>query len=254
MKRFQTIFFSIAIILIAITGCKKQDITYPSAAINDYLQLQSGKYITYRLDSLLFTNFGTQDTIISYQAMDIVDSQITDNLGRPSWRVNRFLSDTTGTAPWILTETYMVTATRQDYEVVENNLRYIKLVIPIINGYNWSGNSYINTNSPTDPTTEPDFTYLANWSYTYDSVGLPFNTLSGTVANAITIDQRNEFYGDSTDNTVISGLNYSVEAYGKGIGLIYKKLIHWEYQPPNIQDQFGSYSGFGITLNMIDHN
>ncbi len=258
MKKFRTIFFLTILMAIAITSCKKQNYNYPSAQLTDYLQLAPGKYITYRLDSLEFTNFGTQTTTVSFQAMDIIDTLITDNLGRPSWRVNRFLSDTTGTQPWVFNETYMITATRNDVEVVENNLRFIKLVLPILNGYNWQGNSYIDTNVPIDTSngvnTDPDLSYFANWTYTYDSVGSPFTTIGGVVPNSITIDQQNEFYGDSTNPAVISGENYSVEVYGKGIGLIYKNLIHWEYQPPNIQDPVGAYFGYGITLNMIDHN
>src|SRR5580704_7702403 len=215
MKTFRTIFSLITILLTVLSGCKKQSYDYPSAQLTDYLQLAPGKYITYRLDSLEFTNFGTQTSTVSFQAMDVIDTIITDNLGRPTWRVNRFLSDTTGTQPWVFNETYMITATRTDVEVVENNLRFIKLVLPILNGYNWPGNSYIDTNVPVDTSngvnTDPDLSYFANWNYTYDSVAMPCTTLGGLVPNSITIDQQSEFYGDSTNQAVISGENYSVE-------------------------------------------
>jgi hypothetical protein len=258
MKKFYLIF--LLSVIVSGIGCKKYStINYQSSQLTDYLQLQSGKYVIYRLDSLEFTNFGTQSTIVSYQAMDVIDSPITDNLGRPSWRVNRFLSDTTGTQPWVFNETYMITATRNDVEVVENNLRFIKLVLPIVNGFNWNGNSYIDTNVPlTDSSgtvnTDPDLSYFADWNYVYDSVGMPFNTLGGIVSNSIIIDQDNFFYGDTTNSNVTSGLTYSVEVYGKGIGLIYKNLIYWVYQPPNIQDMDSSYYGYGIKLNMLSHN
>jgi hypothetical protein len=256
MKISRSILF--LVIIIAISSCKKQSATLQSAQLTDYLQLQPGKYITYRLDSLEFVNFGTQATTISYQAMDMIDSPTTDNLGRPSWIVNRYLSDTTGTAPWTYNESYLITATRQDVEVDENNLRFIKLVLPITNGFNWQGNSYIDTNVPVDTgstsNTDPDLSYFAGWTYTYDSVGLPFNTIGGIVLNSITIDQTNQYYGDSTNNTLVSGVTFSEEVYGKGIGLIYKNLVYWQYQPPNIQDPTGAYFGYGIRLNMINHN
>jgi len=257
MKKNQAIFFLIAIMVLF--GCKKSSsINFPSAQLSDYLQLQSGKYITYRLDSLEFTNFGTQRTIVSYQAMDLVDTIITDNLGRVGWRINRYLNDTAASGSWVFNETYMITPTRNDVEVVENNLRFIKLVLPIVDGFNWSGNSYIDTNVPIDTNgsinTDPDLSYFANWTYTYDSVGLPYTTLSGIVPNAIIINQANQYYGDSTNSSAPSGVTYSQEVYGKGIGLIYKSLIYWQYQPPNIQDPVSSYFGYGITLNMIDHN
>jgi hypothetical protein len=251
MKKLQVLFI-ISLVLITAGGCKKT-VGTPSATIQptDYLQLQVGKYVTYRLDSLQFVNFGSQDTIVSYQAMDVVDTLITDNLGRPSWRVIRYLSDTTGTAPWVPDITYMVTVTKQDVEVVENNLRFIKLVYPVSNGYNWSGNSYIDVTSDTFNV----LTYMQGWNYTYDSVGLLFNTLGGTVANSLTVIQEPDITnGDFSDPTRFSERDYSTEVYGKGIGLIYKSFLHQEYQPPNGGSNSGSNSGYGLTLNMIDHN
>jgi hypothetical protein len=253
MKKFYFIFLLVA--TMAIFSCKKSsDVNFPSAQLTDYLNLAPGKYVIYRLDSLVFVNFGTQRTTVSYQAMDVIDTIITDNLGRPSWRVNRFLSDTTGTAPWILNETYMITATRNDVEVVENNLRFIKLVLPVMNGFNWSGNSYIDTDKDTVITNDPDLSYFAGWNYVYDSVGMPYTTLDSIVNNAVIVNETNQYYGDSTNPSTISGVTYSQEVYGKGIGLIHKNLTYWVYQPPYVQDPVASYYGYGIELNMISHN
>ena len=114
MNRKSKIFFSASLLLILIiAGCKKTD-NYPSAPLSDYMPMQLGKTITYRLDSLVFLNFGTMDSTFSYLAKDVVEDSISDNLGRPSWRVVRYLSDTTGTQPWSPIETYMVTPTRTD--------------------------------------------------------------------------------------------------------------------------------------------
>jgi hypothetical protein len=43
--------------------------------------------------------------------------------------------------------------------------------------------------------------------------------------------------------------NYSVEKYAKNVGLVYKELTMWDYQPNT-----GAKTGFGIRLRMIDHN
>ncbi len=117
-------------LLFFMDSCKKSD-TYQSDQLTDYLQLQIGKYITYRMDSLQYINFNTQDTIVSYLAKDVIEDSVVDNLGRPSWRVIRYLSDTTGTSPWIPNEAYLITPTRETVEVVENNLRFQKLKLPI---------------------------------------------------------------------------------------------------------------------------
>jgi hypothetical protein len=242
-------FLMLSVIVYIESGCNKSA-TVQTPQLTAYLQLQPGKYITYRLDSLEFTNFGTVATTTSYQARDIVDTLITDNLGRPSWRVIRYLRDTSGTTPWTEDETYMVTATRTDVEVVENNMRFIKLVLPIVNGYNWPGNSYIDVTSDTFNVVN----YLANWSYTYANLGMPYTTLGGVVANSVTVNQRDETIGDPSDSTSYSERNYSIEVYGQGIGLIYKNFLHKEFQPPNGNTPVSYTLGYGITLNMIDHN
>ena len=251
MKKIPLFFILVSTTLFYLEGCKKTTGS-PSATLQptNYMQLQSGKYIIYRLDSTEFVNFGTQTVVVSYQAMDVIDSLITDNLGRPSWRVFRYLSDTLGVQPWVPAETYLITPTKQDVEVVENNLRYIKLVYPIENGYNWSGNSYIDVTTDTFNV----LTYMQGWNYVYDSVGLPFSALGGIVTNSITVNQVNDTIGTVGDAASFSEIDFSEEVYGQGIGLIYKNFLHQEYQPPNGSTSVGSTSGYGIRLNMLSHN
>lgn len=251
------LYISLVIVLV-IFGCKKT-YNYPSDPLSDYMQLQPGKYITYRLDSLIFINFGTQDTTISYLAKDVIDAPITDNLGRPSWRVIRYLSDTTGVAPWTPTETYMLTPTRQAFEMIENNQRLLKLESPIVNGFDWSGNSYIDTK--TTYANVPnlgswDYSYMSNWDYVYDSVGSPYTVLAGTIPYSIIVHQADDSTGTPSMivDSVISSKTYSEEVYGKGIGLIFKNFVYWQYQPPNVGIPVGSISGYGLKLNMVDHN
>jgi len=245
MKKRYPYILSIVLIFFMI-ACKKTD-TFHSDQLTDYLQLQPGKYITYRMDSLQFINFGTEDTIISYLARDVIQDSVVDNLGRPSWRVIRYLSDTTGTSPWLPNEAYLITPTRETIEVVENNLRFQKLKLPVINGFSWKGNSYIETES-----IYSDYTYLDNWDYTYDSVGMPYNLASGTIPNTLVVHQRDVVRGN--DTSFIRTTDYSVEVYAKGIGLIYKNFLHTEFQPPNVGTPVPTTTGYGLTLSMVDHN
>ncbi|MEJ0102227.1 MAG: hypothetical protein WDO19_06580 [Bacteroidota bacterium] len=47
--------------VVSISSCKKQTETYTSDQLSDYLPLEVGKYITYRLDSTVFLNFGKKE-------------------------------------------------------------------------------------------------------------------------------------------------------------------------------------------------
>jgi len=80
-------------------SCKKSTEDYPTAQLSEYQPLATGKYITYRLDSTVFKSFGTVPEVHSYQEKHVVDSLLPDALGRPSYRVFRFIRDTSGTGP-----------------------------------------------------------------------------------------------------------------------------------------------------------
>lgn len=233
------------IVFIGIAGCQKND-TYQSAPLSDYYNTTIGHTIEYRLDSTVFIFYGQRDTVIKYRAKDVVEAAITDNLGRPSFRVVRYLSDTTGTSPWIPKATFLVTPTVQTLEVVENNLRFQKLKLPISDNYTWKGNTFLDTYS-----LGSTIRYMDDWDYAYKNLQKPYMVWNNVrVDSTITIKQRDEIIGTPSDYYAYSEKNLSEEVYAKGIGLIYKNFIHWEYQPPNGGNP-GYKTGYGIKLTMI---
>lgn len=235
-------------LVLLFSSCKKVDSNFTSESINDYFPLQIGKYITYNLDSTVFVNFGQDEVVNHYQAQDVVDAQITDNLGRPAYRIIRYLR-TDSTQPWTPNNVFEAVATTNTLEYVENNLRFLKLSLPIKNGFSWPGNSYIDSYS-----TDLDVTYLADWTYVYDSVDVPLTINSLNIDSTITVDERNEFLGQdpSIAGTQYAEKTYSIEKYGKGIGLIYRDFIHFEFQGDSSLSP--GYTGYGVRLSIIDHN
>jgi hypothetical protein len=234
---------------ILLNGCKKQTESFTSAALSDYYPLQPGKYITYDLDSTVFINFGQNDTIIKYQVQDVADSQITDNTGRPAYRIIRYIRKDASQS-WSPNNTFMVVPADNSIEFVENNLRFQKLKLPVNEGFSWKGNSFIDTYS-----LNSEVKYLADWDYTYDSVNVPLTVGTLNFDSTIKISQRDEFLGQDPNlpGTQYAEKNYGVEKYAKSIGLIYKEFIHWEYQGEQ-PGKPGYYLGYGIKLSITDHN
>jgi hypothetical protein len=229
-------------------SCQKQQLdTYSLTPLSAYFPLQTGKYITYDLDSLVFINFGARDSIIHYQVKYYTDSTLTDNLGRTAYRIIRYIRDS-ATAPWTSDNTFMAVNTGNTIEWVENNLRFIKLAEPLTAGFSWSGNSYIDTH-----TTNSDVPYLDGWQYTYDSMNVPMTLNSITVDSTIKVSEQNQTSGIPNNTNYYSEIIYSSENYAKGIGLVYRNFLYQEYQPP-VNGQPGYYNGYGVTLTMIDHN
>ncbi len=242
-------YFGLALLIITLfTACTKQNEIYSTASLSDYFSLQPGKYITYDLDSTVYINFGQKDTVRKYQVKDSVESKITDNLGRPALRIVRYIRKNSG-QQWIASNTFMAVATSTSIEFVENNLRFIKLVLPIKQDYTWKGNKYLEAYSLNSTTK-----YLDDWDYTYDSIDVPITLRGVMLTSTIKVKQRDEFLGQDPKlpSTQYAEKNYSVEKYAKNIGLVYKEFLHWEYQ--GTQSGSPGYTGYGIKLTMTGHN
>lgn len=229
---------------VVFTACKKTTEVLETNTVSEFYPLQVGKYITYNLDSTVFINFGTKDTIMNYQVKHVVDAQITDNLGRPAYRIIRYIRKTPANA-WAPDNTFMAIGTEFTMEFIENNMRFIKLKGPVRDGYTWKGNSYIDLGT--------DYRYLEDWDYTYDSVNVSSTIGTFTLDSTLKVDQRDEVIGNPGDPNSYSELNNSSEKYAKGIGMVYRNFLHVEYQPPT--PGRGAYRiGYGVRLTMIDHN
>ena len=243
------------ILLFIFISCKKQTEVYSSEPISDYLPVEVGRYITYRIDSTVFTNQGRNEEVHKYQVKHEVEKLIEDNLGRPSYRIIQYLSDSTGTQPWVPIGTYFITPLSDQVEVIEDNLRFVKLHLPIKVNYSWQGNSHLSSNPYNTLYSFSNDDNMTDWTYTYDLFE-PVASIEGQSVNDVyTIFHVDEaLNAPVTDPSSYGARNYSLEKYAKDIGLVYKDYILWEYQP-NTGGSGGGYKvGFGIKMWMIDHN
>lgn len=238
-----------------ITSCGKKEDGFTSDKIEDYLQMETGKYIHYRLDSLRFTAFGQKDTIVSYEAKDVVEGPTTDNMGRAGWRIQRYLRalNSTNENEWSPLISYTVTPTGNSMELNENNFRYIKLTTPIRDGRSWRGNGYLPNNPYQDLFDFSNDEDIQEWDYTYQDVGASLTLNNNTYDNTISILQ----IADSANTPIVdprvpASKSYWMEKYAKGVGLVYKEVEIWEYQPATSQSAYRH--GYGLKLTIIDHN
>ncbi|HMJ45834.1 MAG TPA: hypothetical protein VK498_00795 [Ferruginibacter sp.] len=237
------------ILLIHFSACNKSEQYISSATIQDYSPLAVGKYISYNLDSIVTVNFGSGFVIRNYQVKYQVDELITDNLGRPAYRIIRYIRKTVSN-PWQPDATFMAVNTGTSLEFVENNLRFIKLKFPVRNGYAWKGNSFIDTQSGNS-----ELIYLDNWDYEYDSVGVRTTIGTFNLERTLIVKQQDELIGDPADPLQYSEKNYAVEKYAEGIGMVYHNFFHSEFQPArNGMAAHFKDGSYGIILTMIDHN
>jgi hypothetical protein len=244
----------LAIILSGIISCNEKE-EFTTESINDYIPLLAGKSITYRVDSLVFTAFGRVEEIHKYQVKHVIDAQVLDNLGRPSYRVYRYISDSTGTQPWQASGTYFITPLSDQIELSEDNLRVIKLHAPIRDGYTWSGNTYLPPNPYGPLYTFSNDDNMEAWDFYYDGNPSSFSYRGFDYDDVLTVEQEDEAINvPITDPAAYGALSRAVERYSKTIGLVFREFTIWEYQP-NTSGTGGPFkTGFGITMWMVDHN
>jgi hypothetical protein len=239
----------IVLSVVLFAACKKQSEEIQIVPISDYAPLKAGKYITYYLDSLVYTNFGTAETHRFYEVKYQVMDSITDNLGRKAFRMVRYIR-TLPAGNFVADNTAMAVNTGSRYEFVENNLKYFKLTLPIADDNSWKGNSAIDL--IVNPATGEDLSYLADWDYTYVNVGTPRKVGAFNLTNTLTVNQKNDSTNlPITPSTNIAYKDFAQEIYAKDIGMVYRNFLHFEYQK-----KIGGfeYKGYGVKLMMVDHN
>jgi hypothetical protein len=241
--------------LFSFTSCEKKTEEFTTDAIADYLPLAVGKYITYRLDSTVFTNFGRNTEIHKYQVKHVVDVQMSDNLGRPSYRIQRFLRDSIGTQPWVENGTYFITPLTDQVEVIEDNLRYIKLHLPFKLNTDWKGNKYLSDRPFASVYTFSNDDGMNDWDYNMETFDEIISIGNKPINEVYTIFQIDEaMNAPVTDYKVGGWRTLATEKYAKNIGLVSRDFILWEYQPNSSGVGVGPTTGFGIKMWMIEHN
>ena len=240
----------ITMLTLAIGSCKKENEVLIKEKIKDYYPLQVGNSIVYQLDSTVFINFGSEKVVHSYIIKDEVDSLITDNLGRNSFKIKREIRNSIDTTKWDHLMSYLITYDSLRVELIKDNQRYLIMIDPIKNNIEWSGNSYINTIS------NPELQYLDQWKYYYSNVNMPHIINNITYPETITIVQRDDIIGDTINKDYYFEVNYSKEVYAKEIGLIHKEFLHEAWQPANSNSNSGYYesNSYGLTLTILNRN
>ena len=246
----------IAIACTLVISCKRETIEFTTDPLSEYVPLQSGKYFIYRLDSTVFTGSGRFTEVHSYQEKHEIDAPFTDLLGRPGYRIFRFLRDTAGTQPWVSAGTYYITPTETTVEVNENNMRVVKLALPISSGFRWKPNLHL----PDEPfgslySFQNEFD-MYDWDNTYGNITGTEEINGKTYNNVIVVEGVNRASNvPVTDPGSYGYIDYQVSKYAKGLGLIYEEWIMWDYQPPaSGSSTVGFKTGFGMMRSLIDHN
>ena len=184
--------------------------------------------------------------------------KLPDNLGRPSYRILRYLRDSLGTQPWVENGTYFITPLTDQAEIIEDNLRFIKLHLPFKLNTDWKGNKYLSDDPYASLYTFFNDDNMNEWDYSIDQFDNTTTIGGKPITDVYTVFQIDESINAPVTNLAQPGYRtLASDKFAKNIGLVSRDFILWEYQPPapgSPPSTAGFKTGFGIKMWMIDHN
>ncbi len=236
-----------ALTALLFSSCKKDNdnTVAPENQVSDYYPVNLGHYVEYNVDSTYWDDFLALKTVKKMQMRYTVVDTFTDLARNPSYRVE-VLVRKNDTSQWQPESVFSVTKKPSSVEVVQNNLRFIKLQFPVTNGNSWQGNQYIST-------FDQELQYFRDWTYKFSDVGKPYDADGVVFQNTATVNQIDETVNDpELQPEAYATRNFGKEIYGKGAGLLYREAIHWVYDPGVGVRK--ARKGYGVRMSAYKHN
>ena|ERR1700741_3400364 len=195
------------IVFSLLVSCKKKQNEEAPDLGYDYYPAKVGSYIEYDVDSTAYTPLPVDTIVAKFRIKEVIEEEITDNQGRPALKIVRYKKNYSATVPysamnWTLQDVWTANKTNTTAEVVEENVRFVKLIFPVADAQTWNGNAQ-NT--------------IGDWQYKYSEMDQPaaYNGLSF---------EKTVFITQKKTLTALSN-QYYVEKYARGVGLIYREII-----------------------------
>lgn len=212
MIKYSTFFF----LLLSVYACNIGTVTPTDQDFGkNYYPLKVGKFVIYDVKKIKYNELTSNDTSI-YQLKEVVADTFRNTASELVYRLERFRRAAI-IAPWQLDSVWTSRLDNNSrYVRIENNVSFIRLVLPTDDGLVWNGNA-LNV-------LKEDF-------YILENVKQAFQTKKGLFSNTISVLQNNDV--SLVDKDV------RLEIYADTIGLIYKKSETYQYIADANNSNFG---------------
>jgi hypothetical protein len=236
--------FLALLVTVAVFSCRKPDAIQEAAdPENNYFPLKLGNYIIYDVDSTTWDDHICVVLKKNHQIMYRVADTFTDAMGRASYRIETFTRRYHDTS-WSRSRVLYATNTNAQTEFVETELRYIKLVYPVVSNKTWLGNAFIKSG-------DSALSYFGGWNYKYTNVNQPYNSGDVIYNNTVTVEQIDVAENNpETQPGSFSTRTFGKEIYARNIGMVYREYYHWYYDPTTTKCRKGA----GVVMKAVDYN
>jgi hypothetical protein len=222
MKRIPTLLFSI--LIISILSCGDNEIETPDESIfgYEYFPLELGSEWVYAVDSVLFTQGGTNNIKSSSFIKEELIEVLNDSDNNKEYKIQRsYRKDSL--SQWRVRQIWITQ--RDDRRAIrtEGNMSFVKLVFPAVDGTKWDGHIFFDDEKEF-PVAAENLTVYKDWEYKINVVG---SKIVGGVLYPEVLDVSH------IDIVTFISKRFSTESYAKGIGLIERKMEIFDSQNGN---------------------
>jgi hypothetical protein len=229
---------------IGFVGCKKSGDGVKFNLGTGYFPLQKGSYVTYDVDSILWIDTSGLQIEKTYQLQYVIKDTFTDAGKNLQYVFYSYRKDANTKGAWVPNDVFYVSVSDTGYVETKDELRYIKLLMPIETGTNWDGNRLI-------PIHDAEFSYFANWTYSYQNIDQAYFNGNLDFPKTLTVTESDQTINDivSEPDTTASRTFFK-EIYADNVGLVYGEYTHWTYDP-----LIANYrKGYSVIMKATDHN
>lgn len=225
------------LLLFGLFACKKK-VEAPPDLGYDYAPTTLGKFVIYDADSIVYDDFKHDTTYYKYRIKEKLEEIYVDNQGRNAIKLVRYIKKYNDTISydniaWTVKDVWNYTRTATTLEVVEEDIRFTKLIFPVKEESAWNGNAN-NT--------------IGEWEYKYTYTDVSETINGNTFDNVLMVTQK-------SDKGNVIHREYYIEKYAKNVGLVYREIkdLRSSFVIPGVPVEQRITSGVIYKLNYVTH-
>lgn len=203
MKTIVQIFFLSTFGLLIFYSCSKEN--EELSVDYSYYPDSVGHWIVYDVHKTSIDQSDTTEDIY-FQLKEVIESKFFDTEGRETMRIERYIRSNE-TLPWQISDVWMGNLLAGNVQIVEENVRFIKLVFPVVENKSWNGNAFNTMNEEI---------------YEIISEGIA-DTINNQVFDKVC-------YVMQADEESYVHKKFAFEKFAAGVGLVEKQYIYVESQ------------------------
>ncbi len=244
-KKIYTFLLLAVVCTASFISCKKHTDDNTDATRN-YFPLTFGRSVTFAVDSIYYNEATCTQYRVRSQMKYVVTDTFTDRKNfknKLSYILDVFSRPYEG-GIWKPVNVIILNPTETGLNWTQDNVKFVKLMFPIEEGFSWKGNE----NAPVN---DADFAFLKDWNYQYRDYHKSYNTGYVNFDNTVTVLENDESVNyPSVDSMVDAHRTFSKAVYAYNVGLVYRELTHWTYKGNNSQ----CVNGYSVVMQAIDYN